>query len=54
MVKYQKIIKRKIRDITIQTLVKYALTKRFYIDRRIQFYIYDFMHIDPDTIPEEE
>ena len=28
--------------------------KRFYRDRRLQVYMYDFMCVDPGTIPEEE
>ena len=32
---------------------KYAPTKRFYRGCPIQVYMYDFMHIDPDIMPEE-
>ena len=33
---------------------KYAQLKRFFHDLRIQFYMYDFMYVDPKTMPVED
>ena len=52
--KYQKLIKRKIRDRTIITIAKYVLLKRFHHDHFLQVYVYDFMYIDPKTMSVEE
>ena len=35
-------------------MFKYAQLKRFYHDCRIQIYMYDFMYVDPQTIPVED
>ena len=35
-------------------MVKYAQMNRFCCDRRIQFYMYTFMYIYTETIPEED
>ena len=31
-----------------------AQLKRFHHNRRLQVYMYDFMYVDPDTMPVEE
>ena len=33
---------------------KYAQLKRFSHNLRLQVYMYDFMYVDPDTIPAED
>ena len=33
---------------------KYGLLKRFHHDLRLQVYMYDFMYVDPQTIPVED
>ena len=39
---------------TIKIVDKYANLNRFHHDYRIQVYMYDFMYVDPDTMPVEE
>ena len=34
-------------------MYKYAQLKRFHHERRLQVYMYDFMYVYPETIPEE-
>ena len=46
--------KKKIGDITIKTMDKYAQTKKCPHDRQIQIYMYSFMSVDPETITVEE
>ena len=45
--------KNKARDRTIK-YDKYVQMKRFNNDQHLQFYMYDFMYVDTDTITEEE
>ena len=33
---------------------KYAILKRFHSDRRLKVYMYDFMYVNPDSIPVED
>ena len=33
---------------------KYSLLRRFHHDLRLQFYMYDFMYVDTETIPVED
>ena len=35
-------------------MYKYAKLRRFYHDCRLQFYIYDFIYVDVQTIPLED
>ena len=37
-----------------KAMVKYAQIKRFNYDHQLQFYIYSFVYINPDTMPDEE
>ena len=37
-----------------ETMDKYALLKRFHYDDRFQVYMYNFMYVDPGTIPVED
>ena len=45
---------RKNRDRTINIMCKYAQLKRFLHYRWLQVYMYDFMYVDPQTIPVED
>ena len=45
--------KKKVRDRIIKN-DKYSLMQRFHHYRWIQFYVYDFMYVDPDTMSEED
>ena len=38
----------------MKTIDKYAKLKRFHHDRPLKVYIYDFMYIDPQTMPAED
>ena len=51
--KYQKVTKIEIRDRTIKTMNKCAQMKWFHHDLRLQVYMYDFMYVDPETMPVE-
>ena len=33
---------------------KYAQPKRFHHNRQLQVYVYDFMYVDPQTMPTED
>ena len=35
-------------------MYNYAQLKRFHHDRQLQFYMYAFMYVDPDTMPVED
>ena len=35
-------------------MYKYAQLMGFQQDRRLQFYMYDFMYVDPQTMPTED
>ena len=42
--------KKKIDTRLSKIMDKYAKMKRFHYDRRLQFYMYSFMYVDPETL----
>ena len=52
--KHQKVIIIKTETERSKIMYKYAKPKMLHHDRRLQFYIYDFMYVDPDIIPVED
>ena len=52
---HQKVIKRKKPETKrSKFMYKYSQLKRFFYDRQLQVYMYAFMYVDPDTMPEEK
>ena len=49
-----KVIKRKSEKEIKKTLEIYKKMNMFHHDHQLQVYMYDFMYVDPKTIPEEE
>ena len=50
--KYQKFIEKSETE-QLKTMYIYALLKRFNNNLRLQFYMYAFMYVDPETMPVE-
>ena len=50
--KHQKVIKIKTETKRSKIMYRYAKLKRFCRDRQLQVYMYVFMYVDPETIPE--
>ena len=38
----------------LKTMIRYKQLKRFHHNRLFQFYMYDFMYVDPETIYQED
>ena len=53
-VKHQNVIKRKIIDIMIKNMDKYAILNKFHYDRRLKVYMYELMYVDSEKIEEED